>query len=218
MRFCKYCGKQIFGDEAICPDCQERMILTSDVNIYTKGVRKEQIRDLVVGVVFAIIVLLVVVFSIGKTNKCEVSGCNNKTVRESNYCYSHKCVLSACTNKRYSYSNYCEAHYSLYDDNAESRSNTVYSWELGISGVSVFSNSSYTIAEGKFTNNSDTTVKFVKIKGAFQDRNGKVVDTDWTYAVGSEGLAPSESCKWRMSVLKDSSITKCDVTVIDYDT
>lgn len=218
MRFCKYCGKQIPDEESICSDCQEHMTLANSTNANTMPISKIPFGKRIVGGVFAIIALLVIVLFIVNNGKCEVSGCNNKTVRGSDYCYSHKCALSDCNSKRYSYSNYCRTHYLLYDDDAESQSNPVYSWELRVSGISLSSNSSYTIAEGTFTNNSDTTVRFVKIKGAFQDRNGKVIDTDWTYAVGSEGLAPGESCKWRMSVSKDSSIAKCDVTILDYDT
>jgi hypothetical protein len=105
----------------------------------------------------------------------------------------------------------------LYDDDAPTVNNQVYSYELKISNVKISSNSSYTIAEGTIINNSDQTVTFVKIKGSFETSSGKVVDTDWTYAVGTEGLDPGESCKWRMSVSKDSSIKNCNVTIIDFD-
>lgn len=120
---------------------------------------------------------------------------------------------------RFLYSNYCYKHYLLYDDDAQEEfgSDPVYSHELKISNVKLTSNSSYTIAEGTITNNSDQTVSFVEIKGAFKTSSGSVVDTDWTYAVGSEGLAPGESCKWRLSVSKDWSIKDCTVTVIDFD-
>lgn len=67
------------------------------------------------------------------------------------------------------------------------------------------------------TSSSNSTVSFVKIKGAFKDYSGIVIDTDWTYAVGTDGLAPGESCKWEMAVKKDSAIVSCDVTVIDFD-
>ena len=106
----------------------------------------------------------------------------------------------------------------MYDDDSPSESANVYSWELSISDKVLTSNSSYTIAERKITNKSSYTVYLVKIKGTFKDSSGNVVDTDWTYAVGSEGLAPGESKKWRMSVSKDYSIKRCDVSVIDFDT
>ena len=87
---------------------------------------------------------------------------------------------------------------------------------MKISNIKLSSNSSYTVAEGTITNNSDQTVSYVEIKGSFKTSYGEVVDTDWTYAVGSEGLAPGESCKWRMSVSKDSSIKNCTVTILDF--
>jgi hypothetical protein len=79
------------------------------------------------------------------------------------------------------------------------------------------SNSLYTIAIGQVYNKSDITVRFVKIKVAFKDKNGNVVDTTSTYAVGSEGLAPGESSKWRASVKRDDDIDSYYVSVIDFD-
>ncbi len=88
---------------------------------------------------------------------------------------------------------------------------------LDISNVTVTSNSSYTVCTGTITNNGKKTYKFVKVKGAFQNYSGTTLDTDWTYAVGSEGLAPGESKTFRMSVTKDYSISKCSVSIYDYD-
>lgn len=67
------------------------------------------------------------------------------------------------------------------------------------------------------TNNGKKTYRFVTIKGAFKDSSGTVVDTDSTYAVGSEGLAPGESKSFRMSVSEDSTIEDCSITITDYD-
>jgi len=79
------------------------------------------------------------------------------------------------------------------------------------------SNSSYTVATGSAYNAGSRTVKYVMIKVSFKDKNGKVIDTDSTYAVGSEGLAPGESTKWRASVEKDWSITNVSVSITDFD-
>ena len=97
-----------------------------------------------------------------------------------------------------------------------------YSYEsaysaLKISGISVTSNSSYTVCTGTITNNGKKTYKFVKVKGAFKNSSGSTIDTDWTYAVGSEGLAPGESKTFRMSVSKNYNISKCSVSIYDYD-
>ena len=55
------------------------------------------------------------------------------------------------------------------------------------------------------------------MKGAFKDSSGNVLDTDSTYVVGSEGLAPGESSSFRLSVDKDSKITDCSVSILDFD-
>lgn len=70
---------------------------------------------------------------------------------------------------------------------------------------------------GSVTNNGKRTYEYVKVKGVFKDWNGKVLDTDWTYAVGSEGLAPGESTTFELSVPYNSSIYSCDVSLMDYD-
>ena len=89
---------------------------------------------------------------------------------------------------------------------------------LQISDVSLsWSSSSYVKCTGKVKNTGKKTYTFVKVKGAFKDSKGNVVDTDWTYVVGSEGLAPGESSSFSMSVKKDYSIESCSVTILDYD-
>lgn len=162
------------------------------------------------------VVLIAVIFLAVSKGRCQESGCSNKAVAGSDYCYSHKCVVPSCSSRQLDYSTYCYVHYKIYDDDADT--SYVSPSQLRISNVTLSSNSSYTIAEGSITNTSNSTVKFVKIKGAFETRAGTVVDTDWTYAVGNEGLAPGESCKWHMSVSKDRSITQCSVSIIDFDT
>jgi hypothetical protein len=47
--------------------------------------------------------------------------------------------------------------------------------------------------EGYVENTGDVTVEFVTVDVRWQDWwTEKVVDTDWTYAVGAEGLRPGE--------------------------
>ncbi len=104
---------------------------------------------------------------------------------------------------------------------SSSNSSTYSSYEsaysaLKLSSVSVTNNSSYTVCTGTITNNGKKTYKFVKVKGAFKNSSGTVVDTDWTYAVGSEGLAPGESSTFRMSVNKKYDISTCTVSIYDY--
>ena len=228
MRFCKYCGTEISETDELCPNCGRNLKSNSTndatqknstinhIETVTKSIRKHP--KFLFGIVALIVCALIVLIAVNP-GKCKYSGCGNKAVSGSDYCYSHKCAVESCKDSRIVYSNYFYKHYLLYDDDAQEEfgSDPVYSHELKISNVKLSSNSSYTIAEGTITNNSDQTVSFVEIKGAFKTSSGSVVDTDWTYAVGSEGLAPGESCKWRLSVSKDWSIKDCTVTVIDFD-
>ena len=97
-----------------------------------------------------------------------------------------------------------------------------YNYESGYSVLkitvdSVTNNSGYTICTGSVKNNGTKTYKYIKVKGSFKDSSGNVVDTDWTYAAGSEGLAPGESTTFRLSVTKNSKITSCSVSLLDYD-
>ena len=66
-------------------------------------------------------------------------------------------------------------------------------YDLDISDLHGYNNDK---ARGVLTNNSDTTVYYVEIKFTFLRNNGDVVDTASTYAVGSEGLEPGESCEF----------------------
>ena len=95
-------------------------------------------------------------------------------------------------------------------------SNNIYS-DLNITVESVSSNSSYTNCTGKIKNNGTTTYYDVKVKGSFKDSFDNVIDTDWTYAVGSEGLAPGESKKFSLSVVEDHDIKSCTVDLLNFD-
>ncbi len=88
---------------------------------------------------------------------------------------------------------------------------------LKITADSVSSNSSYTICTGSVKNTGTKTYYYIEVKGAFKDSSGDVIDTDWTYAAGSEGLAPGESTTFRLSVTKDYDIESCTVSLSDFD-
>lgn len=225
MRFCKYCGAKVEDTAAICPACGKEIrngsqtkesgppvsSLRTSVNKIVGGSR----RWIYIGAGAAGILLLIVLVLF--SGKCRSSGCRNRKAPGSNFCYNHKCDAPDCRKERLASSNYCYEHYLKYDLEDEDTSSGAYSWELKISDVKVYSEYSFTFAEGSLTNNSTSTVKYVKLKGSFKSRLGTVIDTDWTYAVGSEGLAPGETCKWKMSVAKDYDITDCDVTILDND-
>ena len=62
---------------------------------------------------------------------------------------------------------------------------------------------SYMEIEGKVRNNGNRKVDYVKVGVEWLDKNGKVVDTDWTYAVSSEGLRPGGAKSFRVSTRLD---------------
>jgi hypothetical protein len=73
------------------------------------------------------------------------------------------------------------------------------------------------INKGSVQNNGKKTYKYVKVRGAFIDRTGKTIDTDWTYAVGSEGLRPGEKSSFRMSVPVFSNFMMAEATIFEAD-
>lgn len=105
---------------------------------------------------------------------------------------------------------------SLSNSNTNNANNYLDTSYLTISDVSVTSNSSYTICSGTITVKSYSPYKYhyIKVKGAFKTSYGTTVDTDWTYAIGSEWLEPGESSKFRLSVNKDYTIKDCSVSIM----
>lgn len=87
---------------------------------------------------------------------------------------------------------------------------------LKFTNIKIEHNSSYTVCTGTVKNTGSKTYSFVQIKGSFKNYSGTVVDTDWTYAVGSEGLAPGESTTFKMSIPKDTSVKTCSISILDY--
>lgn len=228
MKYCKYCGNQIWDNTQVCPHCGKKLTPAPakaaeqpayapvrPAPVAKKGI-PAWLKKPYLWIALAVLIAVIVIVSVSGGH-CEYGNCKNKPVSGSDYCYSHKCAITSCTRSSYTYSNYCYSHHLLYDDDATSNSTYVPSYKLRISNVKVYSSSGYTYAEGTITNNSDTTVSYVKIKGSFENSYGTTVDTDWTYAVGSEGLAPGETCKWKLSVDKDSTIKDCEISILDFD-
>ncbi len=114
------------------------------------------------------------------------------------------------------------SYWSASSSSSSSSSRSGDSYESAYSALHITvdrvqSNSSYTICTGSVKNDGNKTYKFVTLKGSFKDAHGNVVDTDWTYGVGAEGLAPGESTTFRLSVPKNYDIVSCSVSIMDYD-
>lgn len=233
---CPECGKNISDKAISCPHCGYVLKAnTSAENTEEKPAEQtgadssvqplpdpEKQRKSQVGIAAAVVagialVVILCVFLGSRASQCGVSGCSNTAVQGGDYCTVHTCLESGCKRQRASDSLYCYAHKP---STSYASTQPVQTYErmedvLDISGVKIESNSSYTICTGSIKNTGNNTYDFVKVKGAFKNSKGDVIDTDWTYAVGSEGLAPDESTTFRMSVSKDTSIKSCDVTVYD---
>lgn len=129
------------------------------------------------------------------------------------------CVFAGCNN---GYKTYQEA----IDANSNSGSSSGSSsggisdellmyLSISVTDVSITHNSLYTVCTGKVKNTSSTySFRYIKVQGKFKNRYGEVIDTDWTYAVGSEWLGPGESASFRLSVRLDKTIKTCSVEVL----
>ncbi|HUN24597.1 MAG TPA: FxLYD domain-containing protein [Anaerolineales bacterium] len=73
----------------------------------------------------------------------------------------------------------------------------------------------YAHVEGTVTNNGDSTVKFVKIMGEIRSQNGTILDTDWTYLVGDEGIRPGATKSFDIMIPHNSQMSKCYADIMD---
>lgn len=203
---CPECGRDNVSDSASnCPGCGYPINnIKTQVNSYESltGIKSQVTNDsaqhsvannknVYIGVVCAFVVIIIIISIISISEK----EMNNKS-------------MSSYSNNNYS-SNYSSpSKYSEDEMDYYRQRNS----DLSITVTDVYSNSSYTICEGKLTNNGSKKYEFIKLKGAFSDSSGTVLDTDWTYAVGSEGLSSGETTTFRLSVSKNRDIEECKVT------
>lgn len=209
---CSKCGNKINTDAAFCTHCGQKV---GNADLVVNGEEKQptpfQYKKLLIA---GIIVIFCLVYLVGF--RCNAGICLLPSGIGGNYCISHTCRWDDCKNKVADGKHYCYTHsrsytpdYSYTPESAED--------VLVFSDVSISHNSSYTVCTGTLTNNGRRTYTFIEVKGKFKDSSGKVLDTDWTYAVGSEGLAPGESTTFRISVDKNWDIKKCTMEILDYD-
>jgi len=74
----------------------------------------------------------------------------------------------------------------------------------------------YIVCTGYLKNNSKLTYTFIKIKVIYYDKSNEILDTDWTYVVGSEGLAPNEKKSFKVMTDYTEGITDVTVSIIDF--
>ena len=214
-KFCRKCGKPLSEGTVFCPHCGTKCVTISApeqpasgaaAHISGKTILLFLRKNLLLVILAAIVLIGALSIAVYFSGRCAVDGCQRKA-EYGRYCTQHVCLAAGCNNRRISGSNYCRTHTPA----------TPYAQlDLTFSDIEIDHNSSYTVATGTVTNTGSHTYSFVQVRGAFEDRSGTVVDTDWTYAVGSEGLRSGESTQFRLSVDRNFDITDCTVSIIDY--
>lgn len=75
----------------------------------------------------------------------------------------------------------------------------------------------YMYYSGYIKNVGEKTYYYTKIKATYYDNNNNVIDTDWTYAVGSEGLAPNDRKSFQIMTVYNKSVTQGSLSILDYE-
>lgn len=75
----------------------------------------------------------------------------------------------------------------------------------------------YYYCNGTVHNVSGSTYYYVKVKVTYYDKDDKVLTTDWTYAVSSEGIKGGENQQFEIMTKVDSSPEKFKVEILEYD-
>lgn len=208
---CPNCKKEISNTATFCKFCGSKTEINNQELQFHKLADKRFSRKkiLISGIIIAFLILYVLVF------KCRAGMCPLPHGFKGDYCMIHTCDKNGCYNKAAQGKDYCYTHLP------STANNNYYTPEkaedvLSFSDVKISNNSSYTICTATVTNNGRKTYTFIEVKGKFKNSSGTILDTDWTYAVGSEGLEPGESATLRLSVKKDYNIEKCDLEILDY--
>ena len=201
--FCTHCGYKLSSaNQTLESDLCESKTIKRALNPYKK----------------IIIIGFIALFTIVHfcCLKCNSLMCPLPQNFQREYCQLHICKRDKCENKKATGKNYCYTHSpttSVGFDYTPEKGEDV----LKFSNIELSHNSVSTYCTGMVTNNGNRTYTFVEVKGVFKNYSGNVLDTDWTYAVGSEGLAPGESTTFRISVDRNSNISKCSVEILEYD-
>ena len=74
----------------------------------------------------------------------------------------------------------------------------------------------YITVEGSISNPTNNAYSYVELKVKILDTNGKVIDTENTYAVGSETLSPGDTKKWDAMLKADDRADNVEVEIINY--
>jgi hypothetical protein len=213
---CSKCGNKVKPDATFCTHCGNKLDIPEENTESGVGHKTEPLafKTYKKYIIIGLVVICFIGYFFGI--RCKSGLCLLPSGFRGEYCIAHTCKRDGCTNKKAADKNYCYTH------SPTTTSGLTYTPEvaedvLKFSDIEITHNSSYTVCTGTITNNGRKIYSFVEVKGKFKDSSGTVLDTDWTYAVGSEGLAPGESTTFRISVDKNRNITKCTMEILDYE-
>jgi DNA repair exonuclease SbcCD ATPase subunit len=191
---CPECKHMVSDLAEACPHCGYP--LKKDVSEHspkeegTSGIPKSKDRAKAALLLCGVVALIIASLSISNSNRRASTSYNTTNYRSTN--------------------TYSTLQKDDFDWEYISQRNEDLHWEV----TDLYSNSSYTVCEGTLKNSGTKSYEFIKIKGSFEDANGNVVDTDWTYAVGSEGLSGGETTTFRLSVKKNTDIKSCKLSFV----
>ena len=74
----------------------------------------------------------------------------------------------------------------------------------------------YITVEGSISNPTNNAYSYVELKVKILDVNGNVIDTENTYAVGSESLSPGDTKKWDAMLKADDRADNVEVEIVNY--
>lgn len=75
----------------------------------------------------------------------------------------------------------------------------------------------YMYFSGYVKNTGDKNYSYIKVKATYYDEKNNVIDTDWTYAVSSEGLAPNDRKSFEIITRYNKKITQGSLSILDYE-
>lgn len=207
---CPNCKKKLSNSATFCKYCGKRIEIASGEQIPHKFLKLKNKKFVLLGIIIIVMIFYALLF------KCKAGLCMLPSEFKGEYCVIHTCSKKGCYNKIAKGKKYCYTHLPSTADYSSYRPEKAEE-VLTFSDIKVSNNSSYTICNATITNNGRRTYTFIEVKGKFKNSSGTILDTDWTYAVGSEGLEPGESATIRLSVSKNYNISNCSLEVYDYE-
>jgi hypothetical protein len=96
----------------------------------------------------------------------------------------------------------------------EEKHNATILAKIKFEDVSGYIDGNYMYLKGKVRNDGTTTAQYVKVGVDWLDQNGKVLDTGWTYAVGSDELRPGSAKSFEIMTTTDGRMERFRYYVI----